>query len=165
VWVYDLRRGTTTRLTVDGRSLAAIWTPDGKRVTFGSSTAGSENLFWKPADGSGLAERLTTSGNQHRVSAWSPDGQTLLFVESKEADQDILGLSTAANSQPTPVVSSRFNENYPELSRDGRWLAYASDVSGRSEVYVQPYPGPGPRAVISTAGGSARYGRPAAMLP
>jgi hypothetical protein len=87
------------------------------------------------------------------VSAWSPDGQTLLFIESREADQDILGLSTAANSQPAPVVRTRFNEAYPEFSPDGRWLAYASDESGTNEVYVRPFPGPGGRWQVSNGGG------------
>lgn len=120
-----------------------MWTPDGKRVTFGSSTVGPENLFWKTADGSGSTERLTTSPNQHRAAAWSPDGRTLVFVESVDApiSGDILALSPGADRQPTAIVKTRFAENYPDFSPDGRWLAYASDESGRSEVYVQPYPG------------------------
>ena len=167
VWVYDTLRGTTSRLTVDGRNLVAVWTPDGKRVTFGSSTVGTENLFWKPADGSGSAERLTTSPHQHRAAAWSPDGRTLVFVETGDTPDvtDILAISPGANSQPTAVVKTRFTEAYPDFSPDGRWLAYASNESGRSEVYVQPYPGPGPRIPVSAESGTApRWGAVAKEL-
>jgi Tol biopolymer transport system component len=156
IWVYDLSRGTTTRLTVDGRNNAPFWTPDGKRVTFGSSMLGPENLFWKLADGSGVAERLTTSQNFQRASSWSRDGEVLPFVEQGPTTRgDIWALSRTGNRQPVPVVQTRFDEEYPEFSPDGHWLAYSSDESGRPEVYVQPYPGPGPRVLISTEGGIA----------
>ncbi len=154
IWIYDVTRRTTTRLTVEGRSQAAIWTPDGTRVTFGSSIAGTENLFWAPADGTGTSERLTTSPLLHRASAWSPDGQVLAFVAFAN-QYDILTLPSAGNRQPTAVTRSRFNETHPDFSPDGRWLAYTSDESGRSEIYAQPYPGPGARVLISTDGGTA----------
>jgi Tol biopolymer transport system component len=102
-------------------------------------------------------ERLTTSPLFQRASAWSPDGQVLAFVAQQlEPDHyDILTLPRAGNRQPTTVMRSRFNESHPDFSPDGRWLAYASDESGRSEIYVQPYPGPGARVLISTDGGTA----------
>jgi Tol biopolymer transport system component len=155
IWIYDVARRTTTRLTVEGRSQAAIWTPDGKRVTFGSSIAGTENLFWAPADGTGNSERLTRSPLFQRASAWSPDGQVLAFVTSAQNQFDILTLPNDGNRQPTAVTRSRFNETHPDFSPDSRWLAYASDESGRPEIYVQPYPGPGARVLISTDGGTA----------
>ena len=156
IWVYDITRGTTTRITVDGRNMGAVWTLDGKRVTYGSSTGGTENLFWRPADAGGAAERLTTSPNQHRASAWSPDGQTLAFVETaNDNNQNIVALSTAGNGKLIPVVQTRFDDYYPEFSPDGRWLAYASNESGRDEVYIQAYPGPGPKVLVSIEGGIA----------
>ena len=155
VWVHDLVRGTTTRLTSEGRNARAIWTTDGTRVTYGSATGGNENLFWKPADGSGAAERLTTSINLQFAADWSADGPTLVFVETRpETAEDIWVLPLAGNRQARPVVQSRFNDSYPDLSPDGHWLAYASNESGRTEVYVQPYPGPGPRQQVSTDGGT-----------
>jgi Tol biopolymer transport system component len=158
VWVQDLARGTLTRLTSEARNARAIWTPDGTRVTYGSAIGGDENIFWKPADGSGPAERLITSDNENALAAasWSPDGQTLAFVEeSQETGADIWTLSLAGDRRPRAIIQTRFNEAYPEFSPDGRWLAYASDESGRTEVYVQPYPGPGPRHQVSTDGGTA----------
>ncbi|MEE9161503.1 MAG: protein kinase, partial [Candidatus Neomarinimicrobiota bacterium] len=81
VWVYDMIRHTLTRLTFEGINNLPLWTPDGKRVTFSSTRAGSTNLFWKPADGSGAAERLTTSEYTQIPQSWSPDGQVLGFHE------------------------------------------------------------------------------------
>jgi len=156
VWLYNIVRGTTTRLTVDGRNMAAIWTPDGKRVTFGSSSGGQENLFWKPANGSGSAERLTDSPRLQRASAWSPDGQALAFVEGSAGApnaSDVMVLTPNGNRQSHPLFATRFDEQYPEFSPDGRWVAYASNESGRSEVYVAPYPGPGPKVAVSVEGG------------
>jgi dipeptidyl aminopeptidase/acylaminoacyl peptidase len=155
VWVHDLARGGLTRLTTEGRNARAIWTPDGTRVTYGSSSGGVETLFWTPADGSGPAERLTSGDNMQFGASWSPDGQTLAFTESPPAGADIWVLPLAGDRRPRPILQTRFNESYPEFSPDGRWLAYASDESGRNEVYVQPYPGPGPRKQVSTDGGTA----------
>jgi serine/threonine protein kinase len=156
IWVHDLARGTLTRLTLEARNARAIWTPDGTRITYGSATAGPENLFWKPADGSGSAERLTTSDHQHTAASWSPDGQTLAFVEVRPTTgADIWVLPLAGDRRPRAIIQTRFTEAYPEFSPDGRWLAYSSDESGRPEVYVQPYPGSGPRQQVSTNGGTA----------
>jgi eukaryotic-like serine/threonine-protein kinase len=155
VWVHDLVRGTSTRLTSEARNARAIWTPDGTRVTYGSASGGNENLFWKAADGSGPAERLTTSHNLQFAADWSPDGPTLVFVETRpETAEDIWVLPLTGNRQPRPIVQTRFNDAYPDVSPDGHWLAYASNESGRTEVYVQPYPGPGPRQQVSTDGGT-----------
>jgi serine/threonine-protein kinase len=157
VWVHDLTRGTTARLTTEGRNARAIWTRDGTRITYGSSASGGrENIFWKPADGSGPAERLTSSEFNSSAASWAPDGQTLVFAEARpDSGYDILTLSLAADRQPRFFIQTRFNEAYSDFSPDGRWLAYASNESGRSEVYVVPYPGPGPRQQVSTDGGTA----------
>jgi Tol biopolymer transport system component len=153
IWVNDFARGMLTRVTSEARNARAVWTPDGTRVTYGSSTAGNENIFWKPADGSGPGERLTTSNHLQFAASWSPDGQTLAFVEQAESS-DIWALPVGGDRKPRLLIQTRFNEAYPEFSPDGRWLAYTSNESGRIEVYVQPYPGPGPRQQVSTDGGA-----------
>jgi serine/threonine-protein kinase len=156
IWIHDLTRGTMTRLTSEARSARAIWTPDGTRITYGSTTGGHENLFWRPADGSGPAERLTTSDHLHSAASWSPDGQTLAFVEARpETGWDIWVLPRLGDRRARALFQTRFSEAYPDFSLDGGQLAYASDESGRSEVYVQAYPGPGPRHQVSTDGGTA----------
>jgi Tol biopolymer transport system component len=165
VWVYDISRGTLSRLTTEAQAWLSIWTPDGKRITFSQTTTGSDNLFWKLADGSGAAERLTTDGHIQYPSSWSPDGKTLAFIQRPTGtDYDIWMLSLEdGKAQSRPFLKTPFSERQAEFSPDGRWLAYVSDESGRAEVYVQPYPGPGVRHQVSTEGGEqpawARSGR------
>jgi serine/threonine-protein kinase len=155
IWVLDLLRGVLTRLTSEGRNARAIWTPDGTRITYGSATAGPENLYWRAADGSGSAERLTTSESQDTVASWTPDGRTLLFMELNQTTGYDLWTLSANDRRRRPLLQTPFNEQYADFSPDGRWMAYTSNESGRSEVYVQPYPGPGPRQQVSTDGGTA----------
>jgi Tol biopolymer transport system component len=157
VWAHDLSRGVTTRLTFEGRNARAIWTPDGARITYGSATAGAENLFWRPSDGSGTAERLPLGELYQVPAAWTPDGKTLVFMQSETDGEgiDILTLSLEGDRKPRPLLQTPFNEEYADLSPDGRWVAYASNQSGRVEVYVQPFPGPGARQQISVDGGTA----------
>jgi len=160
VWSYDIARGALRAVTVDGRSSYGIFTPDQKRIAFRSGAAGGEdNLYWKAADGSGSAERLTTSARSQTPASWSPDGTTLAFVEEGDSvgqtqifQFDIRVLSTG-DRKTRALIQTAANETSPEFSPDGRWLAYVSNQSGRLEVYVQPYPGPGERHLISTNGG------------
>jgi len=171
VWLYDLTRNTLTRLTFEGNfNNTPAWTPDGKRITFESSRAGPTNIFWQLADGSGGLERLTNNEYLNAPTSWSPDGQVLAFHEINPTTQrDIwvlrmgdpspgsgqaLSAGSAQVRQPQPFLRTPFNEADPRFSPDGRWLAYESDQSGRQEIYVQPFPGPGGKWQISTDGGS-----------
>jgi Tol biopolymer transport system component/predicted Ser/Thr protein kinase len=154
-WLLDIGRGTLTRLTFEGSYNGALaWTPDGKRVTFASDRAGSRNLFWQLADGSGGTERLATSDRQQVASSWSPDGQTLAFEQIDPGTGFDLFVYRLKDRKVETFLQTRFNEIAPQFSPDGRWLAYVSDESGRNEVYVQPYPGPGGKWQISTEGGT-----------
>ena len=157
VWSYDIARGALSPVTVDGQSNYGIFAPDGKRVVFRSGAAGGEdNLYWKAADGSGAVERLTTSARSQTPGSWSPDGTTLAFVEegdSKGFFQFDIWVLSIGDRKTRAVIHTAANEMTPEFSPDGRWLAYVSNESGRNEVYVQPYPGPGERHLISTNGG------------
>ena len=156
VWIYDVRRRTLNPLTtVDEPALWSVWSPDGTRVAFSLDLAGKYNLFWKSADGTGTSERLATSG---APSSWSSDGKTLAFVQKPISafGSDIRALDVrSTDRQPRPVVQTPAEERFPSFSADGRWLAYTSDGSGRVEVYVQPYPGPGRRVLVSTDGGTS----------
>jgi Tol biopolymer transport system component/tRNA A-37 threonylcarbamoyl transferase component Bud32 len=162
-WLYDLSRETLTRLTFEGSSnLGAIWTPDGQRITFNSNKEGSTNLFWQRADGSGGLERLTTNEYLQAPSSWSPDGQLLAFHEVNPNTQRDIWVLRMSDTSPgsgevrktQPFLRTRFDEAGPRFSPDGRWLAYISNESGRYEIYVQPYPGPGGKWQISTEGGN-----------
>ena len=154
VWIYDITRGTTRRVTEDGRNMAALWTPDGKQVAYGSSSGGTEKIVWRAADGSGSAERLTDGPSQHRVQTWSTDGRTLIYLESGNASPTkLFAIDVKQRQPPRAVFGSRFNERYADLSPDGQWLASALDESGRFEVYVTRYPGPGSKVAVSGEGG------------
>jgi len=163
VWLYDLSRETLTRLTFEGNTnFNPVWTPDGKRITFQSNKEGPQNLFWQLADGSGGLERLTTSEYVNAPESWSPDGQLLAFIEiNPTTGYDVwvlrMGDPSAGSGQvrkAEPFLRTPFNEGSARFSPDGRWLAYLSNESGRYEVYVQPYPGPGGKWQISTEGGT-----------
>jgi serine/threonine-protein kinase len=154
---YDLVRGALSPVTVDGQSDYGIFTPDGKRVVFRSGI-GEGNLYWKAADGTGAVEHLATSTRSLAPASWLPDGNTLAVVEEgenegKNAFQFDIALLSIGDRRTRPLIHTPANEMNPEFSPDGRWLAYVSNESGRHEVYVQPYPGPGERHLISTRGG------------
>jgi serine/threonine-protein kinase len=153
VWVYDLNRGTASRLTNEGKAIFVSWTPNGKRVVFNWYKSGHPNLYWQATDGSTAMERLTTSDYRQDPGSWSPDGATLAFYEDDpDTGGDILLLDLRSR-RITPYLNSRAWEAFPEFSPDGRWLAYESDESGRREVYVRPFPGPGGKWLISQEGG------------
>jgi Tol biopolymer transport system component/predicted Ser/Thr protein kinase len=163
IWLYDLARETLTRLTFQGSyNLMGAWTPDGKRIAFESDKEEPPNIFWQLADGSGGLERLTSSEYIQAPNSWSPDGQLMAFFEiTPTTGYDIwvlrLGDPSAGQGQvrkAQPFLQTSFAESVPQFSPDGRWLAYISDESGRFEIYVQPYPGPGGKWQISTEGGT-----------
>jgi Tol biopolymer transport system component len=155
VWLHDLTSGTLSKLTSEGRNARAIWTLDGKHVTYGSATRGNENLVVRPADGSGSVEPLASGPYLQEAAVWSPRDKALVFLE-QHADfgLDMMVMPPAGDRHPRPLIRTRFTDAYPDFSPDGGWLAYSSDESGRPEVYVQPYPGPGPRTLVSANGGT-----------
>jgi len=156
IWMYDLSRETLSRFTFEGdENNAPLWTPDGKRIAFLSGKEGtSSNIFWALADGSGGLERLTTSEYRQGPTSWSPDGQLLAFVEVNPNKRFDIWVLRMSDRKSQPFIQTRFNAAAPQFSPDGHWLAYISDESGRYEVYVQPYPGPGGKWQISTEGGT-----------
>jgi len=130
-------------------------------LAFHSDRAGPPNLFSQSADGGGDAERLTKSPFTNAAGSWSPDGHTLAYVEaSLDTGLDIWTLGLA-DRRARPFLKTQYNETAPKFSPDGHWLAYESNESGRSEVYVQPYPGPGAKWQISTEGGTEPAWNPA----
>ncbi len=143
VWVWDLNNGTLSRLTFDeGADAVPVWTPDGSRFAFFSDRDGGRDVFWKAADGTGTAERLASVPGRRLVPwSWSPDGKTLLLTELiRITGQDIGALLMDEDREWRPILNEEFVEATPELSPDGRWMAYLSNESGQMEVYVRPYP-------------------------
>ena len=156
VWIYDLA-GTSSmrRLTVGGRNRYPIWSADGERIAFQSDREGDVSIFWQRADGTGRAERLTTAepGTFHVPESWSPKGDRLLFSTFTKASlgASLWALSIAdRKAEPLGSVQSS-NAILPAavFSPDGRWVAYNSDETGLTGVYVQPYPATGAKYPIS----------------
>jgi serine/threonine-protein kinase len=155
VWVYELDRGVLTRLTSGATAeFNPVWTPDGKRIIFSLENP-VYNLFWKAADGGSAEEPLLTGGNDKYPGSVSPDGKVLAFSEQDpETRLDLWVLPLEGERRPKPFLQTPYIEMRPAFSTDGHWLAYQSNQSGRDEVYVQAYPGPGAKVQISTDGGT-----------
>jgi serine/threonine-protein kinase len=165
IWVYELARETLTRLTSDPVNAAApVWTPDGRRIVFASARADTStfNLYWQRADGTGDAQRLTESKNQQYPGSWHPTGRYLAFYEQNPTtNRDLMVLPMEGDDvsgwkpgKPFVFLNSPDAEQGPMFSPDGRWLAYVSGETGRSEVFVRPFPGPGGKTQISSGGGA-----------
>jgi eukaryotic-like serine/threonine-protein kinase len=157
IWIYDFPRATLTRLTsVASSSQLPAWTPDGSRVVYRGTRLGVRNLFWKPADAATEEEQLTTEENRNQTpGSWSHDGKWLAFTAGAgDTGTDIWTLSLEDNRRAQIFLETPANESGPQFSPDGRWLAYVSNESGREEIYVQPFPGPRRKWLISTEGGS-----------
>jgi eukaryotic-like serine/threonine-protein kinase len=150
IWVLDVAQRTWSRLTTNGISNRPVWTPDGRRLVYSSN----DDLWWIPADGSGRPESLFVANGNRFAGSVTPDGRTLVF---QEASSDRSGIrSMVFDSAPASrlLIPGTFGETAPALSPDGKWLAYQSDETGRMEVYVRPYPGPGARVSVSLSGGT-----------
>lgn len=156
IWIYEFARNTLTRLTFGpGNSAAPLWTPDGRRVVYRSRVT-SPSFRAKLADGSGNEEILLGKEFDDPAAtpySLSPDGKTLLFGITPEGRLAIQALSLDGSNKIQPFLQSTFNLAGAQFSPDGRWVAYSSDESGRREVYVQPFPGPGGKWMVSTEGG------------
>jgi serine/threonine protein kinase len=155
IWIYDLERGTLSRLTYEWTNTHPLWTPDGARVVYHSPRSErGDILFWRGVEGVGGEEQLYRSDQTLTPGSFLPDGSALAFRQSHPATgSDIWILSIEGDRTARPLLASSFNESTPEFSPDGKWLAYVSDETGRLEVYVQPYPSLDRRWPISTQGG------------
>jgi len=158
LWIFDLERGAKRLIASEGRCSTPIFSRDGVFVTYASSRGGTEGLYRRRADGTGDEERLIERGvGAPSPEDWSPDGKSLLFTEwTNHGDRDIWVYS---GGKAAPLVASPFDEGDPRFSPDGRFVAFQADDGGVSHVYVQPFPGPGPRTMVSIEeGGSPVWG-------
>jgi serine/threonine-protein kinase len=158
IWVIDLARDTSLRLTSEGSNSRPIWTPDGRRLTFVSRRDGKTRMYWTLADGSGEPELLLSEGDPV-PTAWSPDGKTLLYYQlDQDRNYHIWMLSkpgSGGESKPRRFLETSFDQTGAVFSPDGHWLAYTTNQTGRYEIYARPFPGPGEQLLISSQGGNA----------
>ena len=157
IWLWDLARATLSRVTFDpSQDTFPVWTPDSRRLIFGSERAAARNLFGQAADGTGALERLTESPNLQNPTAISPDGAQLVFTESMpRTGEDVMVLSLRGERRTTPLIQTPFAERNGEISPGGRWIAYEANDSGQFEIYVRPFPNVvDGRWQVSTGGGT-----------
>jgi Tol biopolymer transport system component len=155
IWIIDVARAFPTRFTFDSSSVTApVWTADGSRVVFRTTRSGGGDLFEKPTSGTAADQTLLTTPDAKWASDITVDGKLLLFVnQDQKTYADLLALPLTGDKKPFPVVKTKFEEVEGQFSPDGQWLAYTSNESGPQQVYVQPFPGPGDKVQVSTAGG------------
>jgi serine/threonine-protein kinase len=156
VWIRDLQRGATSPLGADGDgSVAPVWSPDGLRLLRSwRPRDGERTLRINSVDGAGAEITIPSLTTAQGPTGWSPDGKTLLVnYFSDRTAEDFGKLPLDQGGKFEPVVATPGYDGGAQFSPDGRWIAYYSDGSGSQEIYVTPFPGPGPRLQVSTSGG------------
>jgi eukaryotic-like serine/threonine-protein kinase len=160
IWTYDVARLLASRFTFG--SLAhqtGVWSADGRRIAFQAELHAHLDLYQKASDGTGNDELLYADEATKVPLSWAPDGKFLLFFRidptlHTQRDIWLLRLDPASKPKADPWLATPFNERFAKFSPDGHWVAYESDDSGRYEIYVAPFPGPGGKRQISTGGGT-----------
>jgi eukaryotic-like serine/threonine-protein kinase len=160
IWIYDIGSGTSTRLTSEGDNARPEWTPDGKQVLYMATNHAEQKgrgaeLWWQPSDGSGAAKVLQSHPKSSvNEGVFTADGHILAYrISGGGAYEDLWYRQLEGDTASKPIVTTKFTEWAPRFSPDGRWVAYTSDQSGTTEVYVQAFPALGARYPVSIGGG------------
>jgi serine/threonine-protein kinase len=164
VWRYDLDGRPPIKLTFEGRHLSPLWTRDGQRVI--TEHSGRNQLSAVPSDGSGGTPQQASPKGHFHPHAWTADASEIIAarLEMGGVIMDLVRFPPRADGQVQTIVATPASEGFSGwMSPDGRWLAYTSESTGRSEIWVRPFPGPGSAVRISSNGGAepvwARHGR------
>jgi Tol biopolymer transport system component len=163
VWIRDLARGVSSRFTFDAAAeINPHWSPDGRRIAFTSRHGGPGDLLVKDASGTREAEPLLISPAEEKyVSDWSRDGKHIIYSVRGEGHEawDIFALPLDGERTPFPIVKTGFSEMWATFSPDGQYIAYQSNESGRSEIYVHEFPEARHKWQVSTGGGTQAHWR------
>ncbi len=156
IWLLETKRGGFSRLTTDpADDVMPVWSPSGDRIVFSSNRQGVPDLYQKSLVKGGSEELLLSTAEPKYPTDWSADGRLVLFnSQDSKRSGDILALPLDGDGKPFPIVQTSADEQRGQFSPDVRWIAFQSNESGRAEIYVQPFPGPGAKWPISIHGGS-----------
>jgi serine/threonine-protein kinase len=160
IWIFDLRSRTLSRFTSGGGNSDPIWTPDDKRIAFAGRSSdsttepgqGASDIFWQDVDRASPPERIYSAPLSQYPWSFTPDGRTLVF-DAVGPPISIKAVTPGSNEPARDVVVNGFANRLSKLSPDGKWLAYTSNETGRVEVYVRAFPGPGGAVQVSVNGG------------
>ena len=157
MWVAELATGRTEQVPSTYWSGAPMWSHDGTQLAFSVAQDSPPNIVVRADGGRGKERRLTTSSATQYPTDWTPDARRIVFQEfSTDTGWDLSAVGTEDGAKPQRVLKTNANETQARISPDGRWIAYASDESGRAEIYVARFPEMEPKTKVSTEGG----GRP-----
>jgi Tol biopolymer transport system component len=155
LWLIDVDHPVPSRFTFGSADTSFIaWSPDGRRVAFGSSRAGPVDAYVKAIDGSTDETPVLTGGANFKTpTSWTADGRSIVYEQPDATTSwDILMIPADGKGAPAPILQSRSSERAGIVSPDGRWIAYSSDESGRMELYVQSFPSGGAKAQLTSGG-------------
>jgi eukaryotic-like serine/threonine-protein kinase len=161
IWLLDLARGLPSRFTFDAATEDdPVWSPDGSTIVFSSTRNGRFDLYRKVSSGAGNEELLSKSEADKEGTDWSADGRFVLFDQAgSNGGTDIWILPLFGDGKPYSLLQTPFSEYQAHFAPDGKWFAYTSNESGRSEVYVQSFPPSGGKWQVSTGGGAQPHWR------
>jgi serine/threonine-protein kinase len=155
VWALDLTDHTMSRVSFQNSGHDPTWLPDGKELLFAEIRGPRTGIVRAPLDGSRPADSVYFEGVQITVHAVTPDGRTGLAVVLPAAGPgDIVAVPLTGGGKPRPIAATPYDEGYPALSPDGRWLAYVSNEANRSDVYLRALDGSAGKLLVSQDGGS-----------
>jgi len=153
-WVYDLERGTFTKVSFGADDYRPHLSPDGKLLGYDSSKSGHQQVYVKHGITQGDEIQVTDGPETKEFYGFTPDGREAIFARrNKDTGWDLYAAAVAGDHKPRPLVVAPFNQQGARLSPDGKWLAYVSDESGQSEIFVQAMNDPTVRAQVSSEGG------------
>ena len=158
LWLFDLERGQSRRFSQGSQTRIGgkpVWSPDGSRIAFNSNRSGRTYIYQRLVDEAGEEQLLYESPGQfNEVLAWSPDGKYLVFEQAgPETGWDLWLLPVDGKREPVPYLKTRFHEYAASISPDGRWLAYTTDATGKTEIHARSFPKPGAEHLASNIAG------------
>jgi Tol biopolymer transport system component len=161
IWVFDQRRGTSSRFTFDpSADTFPIWSPDASRIVFLSNRNGRTAVYQKAANAATNEELILEASQLATLDSWTADGRFLAYTSRDNKRKSTVWVLPLSGERKPLMIQSGFNLREPSFSPDGRWLAYVSDESGKDEIYIETFPPGGSKFQVSIDGGARPKWRP-----